>query len=121
MLRRLLIIAVAILGAATPAMAAPLQLHVERATIAPDPLSGFVQFQVQLKPDSATALKKFTARHVGQVVQMWVDGELVMSPMIQTVITGGAITISGDFSTGELDRMADQLNADTATIEVIAP
>lgn len=121
MLRRLLTTIISILGLIAPAIAAPLLLHVEKAAIAPDALSGFVQLQVQLEPDSARALTKFTSRHVGEVVEMWVDGKLVMSPMIQTVIVGGSITISGDFSTGELDRMAEQLNSNTATLEVVAP
>ncbi len=49
---------------------------------------------VLLSPDDR-AFSAFTARHVGEVVEVSVCGEVLASPHIMTVLYGGEFTLSG--------------------------
>ena len=117
MLRHILII-LALLISVTPALAAPLRLMVDAARIVTDPLSGFDQLQIDLSPASQQDLATFTAAHVGKVVDVTIDGKIITSPVIQTVITGPSLMLSGNFSGAELQSLAASLTAQSAIVEV---
>jgi protein-export membrane protein SecD len=51
-----------------------------------------------------------TQEHTGEVLGVFLDGELISNPVIQTAITGGTAQISGNFSTDEALALRDQLN-----------
>ena len=62
--------------------------------------------QLELTPQSRDDFAAFTGRHVGETIDLSVDGEVLMSPRLMEPIAGGMIMVSGSFAQGELEKIA---------------
>lgn len=60
--------------------------------------------------EGARIFANITQQHTGEVLGVFLDGELVSNPVIQTAITGGTAQISGNFNTQEALDLRDSLN-----------
>jgi len=98
-----------------PAMAADIELRVQSAEAGLDPFSFQPVVSVVLTPEASKTFGKLTTRNIGKVIEIWVDGELVSSPVVQTPILGGALVISGALSADEAGSLAERL-ADAAAV-----
>lgn len=118
--RRALLAALPALIAAGPAAAERLALAVAAVEIVPDTIPGGVLLRLELTPDSRAAFAGFTGRHIGETVDLRVEGRVVMSVRVVEPIQGGVFVISGMFAKGELEALARRLQAGKATVEVEA-
>ncbi len=118
--RRALLVALAALFAAGAAAAERLPLSVAAVEIVPDTVPGGQMLHVELTPDSRAAFAGFTGRHVGETIDLSVEGRVVMSVRVVEPIEGGVFVIGGTFAKGELEALARRLVAGKATIEVEA-
>ena len=118
--RRALLVALAALSAAGAAAAERLPLSVAAVEIVPDTVPGGQMLHVELTPDSRAAFAGFTGRHVGETIDLSVEGRVVMSVRVVEPIEGGVFVIGGTFAKGELEALARRLVAGKATIEVEA-
>ncbi len=66
---------------------------------------------LELLPGSEITLESFTAEHVGHRLAIYLDGRLVMSPVIRGPLRQGKVYLDGDFGAAEAARLADRLNA----------
>lgn len=118
--RRALLVALVALFAAGAAAAERLALSVAAVEIVPDAVPGQMLLHLELTPDSRAAFAGFTGRHVGETVDLRVEGRVVMSVRVVEPIEGGVFVIGGMFAKGELEALARRLVAGKATIEVEA-
>ena len=51
-----------------------------------------------------------TTEHLGEAINIIVNGEIVSAPVVQTPITEGSCMITGDFTLDEAEELADMLN-----------
>ncbi|GLQ80453.1 hypothetical protein GCM10007881_39720 [Mesorhizobium huakuii] len=107
-----------ILFACDLAMAEPLTLAIAKAAIVSDQASGQRALDLKMTPDSARAFADFTRANVGKVVDLSVDGAVVASPRLVEPILGGEVTLSGAFTAGELQRLAERISAGGAKVTV---
>jgi preprotein translocase subunit SecD len=84
----------------------------------PIPCPASTSFRSISPPASQHDLATFTAAHVGKMVDVTIDGKIITSPVIQTVITGPSLMLSGNFSNAELQSLAASLTAQSAIVEV---
>ena len=76
--------------------------------------------KLDLTPDSRDAFGAFTTKHVGKVVDLKIDGKVVMSPLVREPILGGQLIVSGNFERGELVAIAKRVEAADAQVEAEA-
>ena len=96
---------------AAPALAQhTMALDVRWASVAPDDMTGQPVLKISLSPDGAKAFGDFTVEHVGEVIDVLVDGAVVTSPRLNTPIHSDWVIITGPFSGTELETMADAIN-----------
>jgi len=93
-------------------------LDVSRAYVSPDEMSGLAAIKIVLSKDAQAAFAAFTAEHAGQRTDMLVDGVVVTSPVIQTVIDSEWLVLNGDFTMSEAEAMAERLNEASSHIAV---
>ena len=120
MLRKLglgVVVAGTLLGVAG-ASADELVLHVTRAAVASDVFSGGPTLQVWLTPEARKAFAAFTSEHVGEQTDMIVNGDILSSPVIQTVVNTETMVLSGLDSFVEAQELAALLSHKKATISV---
>jgi preprotein translocase subunit SecD len=109
---RLWITAIAVtLMVGNVAMAEPLTLAIAKATMVPVPASGEFALNLQLTQESEQAFAAFTTANVGKVVDLSIDGAVVMSPRLMEPTTGGEIMVGGTFAPGELERIVEKISS----------
>ena len=115
---RLIAAAAIVLFACGFAMAEPLTLAIAKAVVVPDPAPGQGALNLKMTPDSAKAFATFTKANVGKMIDLSVDGAVVMSPLLVEPILGGEVMISGKFAKGELRRLSERISAGRAKVTV---
>ncbi|MER8848924.1 MULTISPECIES: SecDF P1 head subdomain-containing protein [Mesorhizobium] len=113
-----LVAAVATVLVGQTAVAEPLTLIIARTVAVPDSVSGQAMLSLKLTPDSGKAFARFTGANVGKIVDLSIDGAVMMSPRIVEPIRGGEIMVSGTFKPGEVERIAERISAGDAKVEV---
>ncbi len=64
----------------------------------------------------ATVLERVTREHVGGRLAIFINDDLVMSPVVQGPIANGKLYLDGDFSKARADEIARGLNAQRASL-----
>lgn len=76
-------------------------------TTDPSGLNYVVAFE--LTEEGGLIFADYTAKHVGGILGILLDGQLISSPRISEAITGGSGTITGEFTPEEANQLAVQL------------
>ena len=74
---------------------------------------------IRLTDDSRRALADFTRANLGQKIDLRIDGDSLIKPIVREPITGGVVQIPID-NPAEAARLAVRLNNRTAVLEVEA-
>jgi len=74
----------------------------------PNP-GGVPNVAFELNAEGAQIFKDFTSAHIGQVLGIALDKEVISTPSINQAITGGKGVIEGKFTQAEADALALQL------------
>ncbi len=56
-----------------------------------------------------------TRENVGRRLAVFIDDQLVMSPLVQAPLTGGKLYLAGGFSQAQAEKLARRLNAQRAS------
>jgi protein-export membrane protein SecD len=81
----------------------------KRAFPAQNPTTGQFYVAFEMQPDAAQKFAEYTGSHIGQFLTIVLDGEVISSPQIQSVIPDGAGQITGDFTFAEARSLAIKL------------
>jgi preprotein translocase subunit SecD len=102
-----------------PALAEPLTLEVTDASVAYDTRTTLPVVTFRLAGASRKAFADFSASHVGEKIDIRVDGKSVMKTVIREPITGGVGQITAS-SPDEARQLAARLASKAARFEVEA-
>ncbi len=72
----------------------------------------------ELQPNAAQKFGDLTARLIEKPLGIFLDGNILSSPVVRTAITGGSGQISGDFTADAAQDLAVQLNAGALPVPV---
>jgi preprotein translocase subunit SecD len=114
------LIATVLLASGAAAFAEPLQLSVAKVSVVTDRITNQKSLSLELTPQSREAFGEFTTQHVGDTVDLRIDGEVVMSPRLMEPILGGLIMVSGTFEPGQLVEIGKRIIPGGARVEVEA-
>jgi preprotein translocase subunit SecD len=115
---KVLLAAIGVTLAMGVASAAPMGLAIKSASAQADTFSGAPTLVVELQPSAQRAFTKLTTRHVGETLNLLIDGAVVSSPRIQSPIVGTSVVISGDFTPSEATALAQRLSNGESVVEV---
>lgn len=86
--------------------------HLETAYVTTDD-SGNYAIGLKFNDAGAAAFATTTSEHVGEKTYIYVDGELMMSPKINSAITNGSAIITGSYTYDEAYEYATKLQSGT--------
>ena len=92
-------------------------LHVQHVSVVNEPVTKQPALKMELTAESKEAFGAFTDRHIGEQVDLKVDGQVVMSPVVREPIRGGEVWINGRFEKAELVAIAKRVEAADAKVE----
>lgn len=90
--------------------------YLERATLAftqaggGQGLAGMPYIQVEFNREGSDLLAELTQENVGRVMAIFLDGNVISAPVIQTEILGGTASITGQFTLEEAKQLVGRLN-----------
>jgi preprotein translocase subunit SecD len=100
------------------AIAEPVLIEIERAAAAFDVRTNEPVVTFVMKEDSKRAFGELTHKNVGRAMEMRIDGQVVMAPVIREPILGGSGQIAAKFSLDEARDIARRLQTGTSRLEV---
>lgn len=75
-------------------------------------------FLIEVDDDGKQGLREFTDKHIGEAVDFYINGKLVLSPMIREPIVDGRVQVCGGLNPAERDAMVTRLPSDGRGIKV---
>ena len=90
----------------------------KNASVSFDRTTGKPSVALEFTSDGALKFEEITARNVNKMVPIFLDGQLISSPVVQEKISGGNAQITGDFALEEAKNMVIQLNAGALPVPV---
>lgn len=92
--------------------------QLERADVTFDPNSGLPTVSLTFNKDGRELFAQITKEHLGETVAIYLDGQIISAPVVQSEITNGEAVISGDFTLEESKELAQRLNAGALPVPV---
>lgn len=84
--------------------------QLERASLVFDQISGAPLITLNFNKEGADLFAQITKNNIGEQLAVFLDGEIITSPVIQQEIIGGTAQINGDFTAVEARDLASNLN-----------
>ena len=86
-----------------------------------DPTTGTTQYEVtlQLSEDGAQKFADATERLQGQIISIWMDDTMISAPTVNSVISDGRCSITGDFTAAEASDLANKINAGALPFKLV--
>jgi preprotein translocase subunit SecD len=107
-----------IAGAASSAAAETLALKIALVEVGRDPVLQQPFITITLEPESRSAMGEFSRLRVGETVTIRLGDMVLSQPVVREPILEGALTIAGNMTREDAERMAREINAGTHTLFV---
>ncbi|MEK7506846.1 MAG: protein translocase subunit SecD [Patescibacteria group bacterium] len=92
--------------------------QVKSAQVNFDPNTGQPEVLLNLNSDGAKLFAEITKRNIGKQVAIYLDGQPISIPVVQTEIPDGRAVISGGFNIQEAKELANRLNAGALPVPI---
>lgn len=84
--------------------------YLKKAQLVFDQVNGQPVVSIDFNSEGSKLFAEITKANVGKMVAIFLDGEIISSPVVQQVITNGSAQITGDFSIEEAQVLVRDLN-----------
>lgn len=92
--------------------------QLDRADVVFDPNTGLPTVSLTFNDSGRELFAQITREHLGETVAIYLDGEIISAPVVQSEITNGEAVISGDFTLDESKELAQRLNAGALPVPI---
>lgn len=83
--------------------------YLENVTVGSDPTTGAIEVDFELDSEGAKIFGDHTTSHIGHILAIVLDKEVISVPRIESAITEGSGRISGEYTLEEANALAVQL------------
>lgn len=84
---------------------------VKKSSVVYDPQTGKPQVQLEFNTDGERKFGDLTSKNVGKQIGIFIDQQVLSSPVVQQRITGGTAVITGNFSLDEAKQLSVTINS----------
>ena len=92
--------------------------QLKRATLEFDPQTGRPQILLQLDAEGTKLFKELTEQNIGKRIAIFLDGELIIAPTVQTAIPDGKAVITGQDSIEKMREDVTRLNTGALPVPI---
>ncbi|MEN9341843.1 MAG: hypothetical protein RIQ54_99 [Candidatus Parcubacteria bacterium] len=85
--------------------------YVKGASLAFDPTTGAPQVAITFSDTGGEIFERITEKNVGKPLAIFLDEQLIETPVVQQKIVGGQAVISGKFSLADAKKLVERFNA----------
>lgn len=84
--------------------------YLDKATLEFDQQTSQPTISIQFNSEGSALFEKITKENTGKQLAIFLDGEIISSPVIQEAISGGKAQISGSFTPKDAKELVQRLN-----------
>jgi protein-export membrane protein SecD len=92
--------------------------YLKKATLDFDPNTGNPMILLQYDSEGAKIFKDLTAKNVGKILAIYIDGKAISTPRIQEEISGGKAQITGNFTIDSAKKLVRDLNSGALPVPI---
>lgn len=92
--------------------------QLSRSSLQFDDRSGSAQVALNFNEEGTKLFAEITKKNIGKRVAIFLDGQPISTPVVQTEITGGQAVISGSFTIPEAKLLAQRLQAGALPVPI---
>ncbi len=92
--------------------------QLDRAEVVFDPNTGAPQISLTFDSEGKELFRQITERNLEKTAPIFLDGEIITNPTVQSVITDGKAVITGNFTLDEAKKLARGLNEGALPVPV---
>jgi len=92
--------------------------QLDRSEVVSDPQTGSVQVALNFDDEGKDLFADITSRNVGKQVAIFLDGNVISAPVVQTAIMDGRAVITGSFNVKEAQLLSQRLNAGALPVPI---
>ncbi|MDG1950866.1 MAG: protein translocase subunit SecD, partial [bacterium] len=92
--------------------------YLERAVMEFDQTTGEPYVTLDFNGEGGDLFATLTEENIGLPIAIFLDGEAISTPVVQTAIYGGRAVITGDFTREEAKLLAQRLNAGALPVSI---
>lgn len=92
--------------------------YLEEARLGFDNITSEPTVVLSFNDEGSEIFKELTERNVGKPLPIYIDGELISSPVVEEAIPGGEARISGKFTQEEAQKLVRNLNAGALPVPI---
>ncbi|MBI3572880.1 MAG: protein translocase subunit SecD [Candidatus Kerfeldbacteria bacterium] len=92
--------------------------QLKRADVVFDPNSGAPQVQLQFNSEGTKLFGQLTKKNLGKVLGIYLDGQPISLPRVQSEITSGTAVITGNFTLEQAKQLTKRLNAGALPVAI---
>ncbi len=92
--------------------------QLDGAQVVFDQTVGTPNVSLQFDSEGKELFADLTREHVGELIGIFLDGQVISSPRVTEAITGGEAVITGDFTLEEAKLLAQRLNAGALPVPI---
>jgi preprotein translocase subunit SecD len=89
-----------------------------RAVLEFNSQTGLPQISLQFDAEGTKLFSEITTRNVGKRVAIFLDGEILSAPTVQTAITDGKAVINGQFTVTQAKELVTRLNSGALPVPI---
>ena len=90
----------------------------KRASLEFDQRTGVPQISLQFDAEGTKKFADITQRNIGKRVAIFLDGQILSAPTVQTAITDGRAVITGQFTVQEAKELVTRLNSGALPVPI---
>jgi preprotein translocase subunit SecD len=80
--------------------------------------TGRPEVSLQFDADGGKLFSEITGRNVGKPIAIFLDGQVISAPTVDTEIDGGSAVINGSFTVAQANILAERLNAGALPVPI---
>lgn len=92
--------------------------YLESSKMGFDQTTGQALILLQFNQEGAALFEEITERNVGKLLPIYIDGEPISAPVVNSKISGGKAQIEGNFTLQEAKDLASNLNAGALPVPI---
>ena len=92
--------------------------YLKKSSLGFDPNTGRPIILLQFNKEGAKIFKELTAKNVGKILAIYIDGRPISTPKVEEAISGGRAQISGDFTISSAKKLVRNLNSGALPVPI---
>ena len=92
--------------------------YLDRAIVEFDPTTGEPVVSLQFDKEGSDLFQKITKENIGKTIAIFLDGNIISSPVVNEAISGGKAQISGNFKPQEAKDLVQRLNSGALPVPI---